>query len=212
MNEFRHESLLRASATRRRLQLAWLAHVLEVKQWSQARLAAAAKIHPSTLVNFKLDKKEALVLEQSTIDRLAEASGICWTSISPQLPQASDNECLEITDLDHEYLRVLGVRMDPADYRLFRLTSDFLTGMGYMPGDYLATYVKPNRRPVTGDIVVARQTRSGTEPRLIARSLQIPYLCTDDGVRRNGGRLVIWNDEIEMIGVVEASGQLPHRT
>jgi hypothetical protein len=207
MGDFQEAS--QYAAKRRQLELAWLKHVLETKQWSSARLAAAAKIHPSVLLAFTLDKNNVRLLGQTIIDRLSEAADVPWKTSATLLPEAPDNECIEVSDMDHVFLQIISSpKWKAGQFRVFKLTSEVLVGRGYRLDDYLVADTLRPRKPINGDVVIARQQRPGFQPRLIARELQMPYLCTAAGIR--GDQLIIWNDSVEVLGLVVASGRETH--
>jgi hypothetical protein len=179
----------------RHRQLEWLGAILEATGWSSARLATAARIHPSTLVHFRRDKANLATLDEQTVARICDATH----SRPPddEQDQASVGDVVFLPSVPHWidadiYRDILATSPGVNPYLV---VSGAMEASGCPPGHIVL--VEHHASPSTDDLVVARTV----DGHRLLRHFRRPYLFSNPfppKVRQT----TLWDENIEVDGVV----------
>jgi transcriptional regulator with XRE-family HTH domain len=174
--------------------------VLARTGWSQTDLSNRAGLDPSTLSRFLSKGREGHSLRATTIQRIANVSGVPFGKIAPTRGLAeSEAEPFTYEDQTPRGSALRALVGERQDVTTWTLQSNALENIGYKPGDVLI--VGLNETPLAGDIVCAQiydwnkgvaETvfRLFQPPALVAASndptLLKPFLLGDNAVAIKG--------------------------
>lgn len=141
-------------------QRGYVLKVLERTGWNQTELAKRAGLDPSTLSRFLTAAPGTQALRVSTINRIAQVSGIALQGGSPLAAAPAEGmaepEALPLTTghatLAVAMLEILRAGSGPVD--AWQLQSRSLELAGYRAGDVL--FVRLGAPPLKGDVVCAQ--------------------------------------------------------
>lgn len=172
-----------------------------------AELARRTKVNPSTFAKFRNDPDNKAMLEDATVSRIEEATGIKAYELSisgkarglaDQESSRYDAEPLQSLDGAVAALKAGRNGVDP-----WILRSRCLENVGYMPGDVMM--VDLNAKPEPGDVVCAQVYDRTGRADTVFRIFEDPFLIASTMEASLMKPLLIDNDRIVVRGVVIAS-------
>lgn len=172
-----------------------------------AELARRTKTNPATYSKFRNDPDNKAMLEDATIARIEEATGIKAyersvtgkpRGLAEQESARYDAEPVQSIDGAVQALKAGRNGVDP-----WVLRSRCLENIGYMPGDVMM--VDLNARPEAGDVVSAQVYDRTGRAETVFRIFEDPFLIAATMDANLMKPLLIDNDRVIVRGVVIAS-------
>lgn len=191
----------------RRKQLDWFHAILEQKGWRPKRLADEAGINHSTLSKWLNDPDNIARLSSSSVDKIAEATGVPPYYTEPIMQSRGmaevEAEPFIFADSDPITTAVAAIVSGRPGIDAWILRSRAMETAGFMPGDVLI--VDLNAAPLDGDAVCAQLYDRAGRAETAFRIYESPFLIAasqDPALRRP---LLIDNDRAQVRGVVITS-------
>ncbi|RVK75449.1 hypothetical protein CN154_15205 [Sinorhizobium meliloti] len=172
-----------------------------------AELARRTKTNPSTFAKFRNDPDNKAMLEDATIARIEEATGIKAyehsvsgkpRGLAEQESSRYDAEPMQTIDGAVQALKAGRNGVEP-----WILRSRCLEHVGYLPGDVMM--VDLNARPDVGDVVCALVYDRTGRAETVFRIFEDPFLVAATMDPNLMKPLLIDNDRVIVSGVVVAS-------
>ncbi|MGG7535328.1 LexA family transcriptional regulator [Rhizobium sp. 12,4] len=161
----------------------WLRQIASYLNLSPSQLALNSGMAASTLTRYLNDKTNTIGITQSTLEKVAGYSGFRPHQFPGRLrPGFSEPDAVPFSQNDNSYPKWVVIAVENArsgrnGIDAWTMKSAALDGMGIMPGDILI--IDQNKRPKTGDVVVAQilDQLTGTAETVI-RLYQAPFILT----------------------------------
>jgi hypothetical protein len=202
--------LARQLATRRALldrQREWLQKIIELTGHKPSQIALRSHVSDTTLTRFLNNPAHAHSLSQTTIDQIKLAYGIPGPEeFAGRGVMLGLYEADEINDLSHV---AQGLPANGSNSRrAWRLKTEALAAVGYLPGDILIVDINVTALP--HDVVAISQVMEHGNPVIKFRVFNPPYLMAAPLERVTLKPMLLDNERITMIGPVVESYR-PHR-